>query len=54
MPWWHIRTGRQIEILFCGSIQPPALPQLNGKMAAEVLLEATREQIAGALTGANA
>ena len=54
LPWWHIRTGQQIEILFCGSIQPPALPQLNGNLAAEALLEATREQIAGALTGADA
>jgi hypothetical protein len=51
LPWWRLRTGRQIEILFCSSVQPSALLQLNGNMAVEALLEATREQIAAALTG---
>jgi 1-acyl-sn-glycerol-3-phosphate acyltransferase len=54
LPWWRLRTGRQIEILFCGSIQPPAAPQLNGDGAVETLLQATREQIAEALTAAEA
>jgi len=54
LPWWRLRRGRQIEILFCGAIQPPVLPQLNGNVAVETLLEATRKQIAGALTSAEA
>ena len=54
MPWWRLQRGRQIEILFCGLIQPQAVPQHNGNMAVEALLEATREQIAEALRGAGA
>ena len=49
LPWWRLEPGRTIDILFCRAIAPPALPQLNGNMAVETLLEATREQIAGAI-----
>ena len=54
LPWWRMRTGRQIEVLFCGAIQPTAVLQLNGGKAVETLLEATRDRIAAALTGAEA
>ena len=36
-PGGACERGRQIEILFCGSIQPPAVPQLNGNRAVETL-----------------
>jgi 1-acyl-sn-glycerol-3-phosphate acyltransferase len=53
-PWWRLSRGRQIEILFCDSIQPPAVPELDGHVAVDSLLEATREQIAAALAGVEA
>jgi 1-acyl-sn-glycerol-3-phosphate acyltransferase len=53
-PWWRLQTGRQIEILFCGTLRPPAIPQLNGNTGVDTLLQATRDQIAEALTGAEA
>ncbi len=49
LPWWRLQTGRQIEIFFCGPIQPPAVAQHDGTGAVDTLLQATREQIAGAL-----
>ncbi|MFI5394463.1 MAG: lysophospholipid acyltransferase family protein [Candidatus Binatia bacterium] len=52
LPWWRLRPGRQIDILFCRSIQPPAVPEHDGSAAVDTLLEATREQIAVALAGA--
>ncbi len=55
MPWWRMHPGRQIEILFCRPIQPPAVPQANGVSAAvEGLLLATRKQITTALAAAEA
>lgn len=49
LPWWRLRTGRQIEILFCGIIPPSVVADHDGAGAAEALLLAAREQIAGAL-----
>lgn len=54
LPWWRLRPGRQIEILFCKSIQPPAVPEADARTQVDTLLEATREQIASALAGAEA
>ena len=55
LPWWRLRPGRHIEILFCRSIPPPARAEYNGSGAmVEELLEATRDQIAGALAAADA
>jgi 1-acyl-sn-glycerol-3-phosphate acyltransferase len=54
LPWWRLRSGGQIEILFCNAIQPAAVPQLNGAGTVETLLQATREQIAEALAGTEA
>ena len=48
LPWWRMRTGRNIDITFCRSIDPPT----SGIVADAVgnLLESTRQQIAAALT----
>jgi 1-acyl-sn-glycerol-3-phosphate acyltransferase len=52
LPWWRLRPGTEINILFCRAIEPLT----TGTLADGVgpLLEYTREQIAGALAGAEA
>ncbi len=49
LPWWRLRSGRQIEILFCRAIAPPAIAEDDGSLGVEALLQSTREEIAGAL-----
>jgi len=50
LPWWRLRPGREIDILFCEPIPPPRVPEHDGLgTAVDTLLAATREQIAGAL-----
>jgi 1-acyl-sn-glycerol-3-phosphate acyltransferase len=46
LPWWRMHPGRDIEILFCPTIEPPAH---NGAGAVELLLNSTREQLVAAL-----
>lgn len=48
-PWWHLRAGRQIEVVFCPPIQPPAAAEQGQRAPIEALLEATHTQIADAL-----
>jgi len=50
LPWWRLRTGREIEVLFGRPIEPP-LPSADEPAAAAVqaLLGATRDQIPAAL-----
>ena len=53
VPWWRLRPGRHIEIVFCPPIDP--LPRPSDETAAravETLRTLTREQIAAALAGA--
>jgi 1-acyl-sn-glycerol-3-phosphate acyltransferase len=50
VPWWRMRPGRDIDILFCQTIQPPLLPSDDGiGVAVQGLLEATRDEIAAVL-----
>ncbi len=49
LPWWRLNPNRQIEILFCRPVAPPADPQLDG-VAVDSLLSQTREAIAVALS----
>jgi 1-acyl-sn-glycerol-3-phosphate acyltransferase len=52
LPWWRMRPGRDIDILFCGRIEPPPVLANDGAgTVVDALLDATREQIAGALAG---
>jgi 1-acyl-sn-glycerol-3-phosphate acyltransferase len=47
LPWWRMRPGRNIDILFCRTIQPPAHPNGDGiGTAVQGLLDATRDEIA--------
>jgi 1-acyl-sn-glycerol-3-phosphate acyltransferase len=54
LPWWRMRTGRDIDIFFCRPIAPPPAPGDGGGVAVETLLNSTREQIVTALAGAEA
>lgn len=55
LPWWRMRAGRHIDILFCRPIEPPPAPAADALgVAVEKLLASTREQIATALAGAEA
>ncbi len=52
LPWWRMRPGREIDILFCSPIQPGSFAGADSSIAAvETLLNSTRECIAGALSG---
>ena len=46
VPWWRMHPGRDIDILFCPTIQPPAYAGDDriGK-AVQGLLDATRQEI---------
>ena len=50
LPWWKLKPGREIEILFCPQIEPAAVA-LGGETAAavEALCAETRAEIAHAL-----
>jgi len=53
LPWWRMRPGREIDILFCPPIEPGPFVETDASTAGvEVLLRSTRERIAGALSGA--
>jgi 1-acyl-sn-glycerol-3-phosphate acyltransferase len=54
LPWWRMRPGRDIDILFCRPIQPAAADAAEAGAAVQGLLDATRQEIAVALTGADA
>lgn len=54
LPWYRLTPGRSIEILFCQPIAPSMVAERNGAGPVEHLLETTREQIAGALSTAEA
>jgi 1-acyl-sn-glycerol-3-phosphate acyltransferase len=50
LPWWRMRPGREIDILFCASIAPSSVPaQHEDNAAVDALLESTRVQIQGAI-----
>jgi 1-acyl-sn-glycerol-3-phosphate acyltransferase len=50
LPWWRLRPGGEIDVLFCGSIHPK--DEANGtRTAVETLLDLTRQEIASALAG---
>ena len=50
VPWWRMRPGRDIDILFCPTIQPPPRPTDDRiGVAVQGLLDATRDEIAIAL-----
>ncbi len=51
LPWWRMHPGRQIDILFCPPIEP-AMAEGEATSDVEALLRSTRQQIAGALAGA--
>jgi len=52
LPWWRMHPGRNIDVLFCETIDPPAVSGPNG--AVETLREATRQRIAQALASSEA
>lgn len=47
-PWWRLRPGNVIEVLFCPAIDPP--PAV-AEGAVEALRDVTRDAIAGGMTG---
>ncbi|MBX3027278.1 1-acyl-sn-glycerol-3-phosphate acyltransferase [bacterium] len=47
-PWWRLRPGNVIEVLFCAPIDPP--PAIAGA-AVDSLRDLTRDAIAGGLAG---
>jgi len=49
LPWWRMRPGRAIDVLFCRLIEPPRSEDTRADVNA--LLDLTREQIAAALAG---
>jgi 1-acyl-sn-glycerol-3-phosphate acyltransferase len=50
VPWWRMHPGRDIDILFCPTIQPPASASDDGiGMAVQGLLDATRHEISVAM-----
>jgi len=52
LPWWRLRPGREIDILFCPLVQPDhriAGDTDNSGAAVQILLNATRAQIASAM-----
>jgi 1-acyl-sn-glycerol-3-phosphate acyltransferase len=53
VPWWRMRTGRAIDVCFCGPIDPSAIDG-ETPMRVETLLNLTRRQIATLLSGAEA
>jgi 1-acyl-sn-glycerol-3-phosphate acyltransferase len=54
LPWWRMRPGRKIDILFGRSIEPLSHRDGANGTRVDMLLQATREQIASALAGAEA
>lgn len=52
VPWWRMRPGRDINIFFLPTIEPPAPPRDDGLgVAVQGLLDSTRDEIAAALAG---
>jgi len=50
VPWWRMHPGRDIDILFCPTLQSPAAPSADGLgTAVQGLLDETREEITTAL-----
>jgi len=50
LPWWRLRPGRNIEVVFCPPLPPPVLgPEQSVAGAVEAALVATRDSISGAL-----
>ncbi len=50
LPWWRLRPGRDIEVVFCSALPPPALgPAQSVATAVEASLVATRARISSAL-----
>ena len=53
VPWWRLRPGRDIEIVFCAPIEPVPRPRdETTARVVETLLTRTREQLAATLAGA--
>jgi 1-acyl-sn-glycerol-3-phosphate acyltransferase len=52
VPWWRLRPGRAIDILFCRAIEPAA-PEVEEETseAVESLLNRTRDEIVIAMAG---
>ena len=50
LPWWRLRPGREIDILFGRVIAPPRLRDGDTSTAVEGLLQATRTEIAAGLS----
>jgi len=48
-PWWRLRPGREIEVVFCAPIEPPATSGPADRAQIKELLEATHAQIAAVL-----
>lgn len=48
-PWWRLRPGRVIEVIFCEPIPVPVGSQADGRV--DLLLRQTREVIAAAISG---
>ena len=51
LPWWRISPGRDIDILFCRPIHPPAGLEEGSGPAVQALLDRTRQEIAAVLAG---
>ncbi len=50
LPWWRMHPGRDIDVLFCPTIQPPAYGGDDGiGTAVQGLLDATRQEISVAM-----
>ena len=50
VPWWRLHPGRDLDILFCRTVEPPVPAGDAGLgLAVQGLLEATRDEIALAL-----
>jgi len=50
LPWWRMRPGRDIDILFCPTVEPPGQWSDDGLgTAVQALLDATRHEISAVM-----